>query len=269
MKYFSWLFLALFVPLKCFSYGYVSNVSSISSVSGSTNTYTWDYTMSLLPSPSQPGTLDAFNQDDAYLALAIYNNSTGKYYQWLAYSGPNYDLSSAVKPLSIDRAIFGFFNDTATSAEFEGMFLTSVDFENSCMNLVVMNSGGDILATVPGGTCTPLPVPDVKCETSGDLTLNHGTISSGSLNGNTATGEIKVTCTDDVRLNVSVTDHEVTLADNLVSDLYVNDTDMSSPLTITDKASSFTLTVKSILATAGTVEPGSYTGSTVMIISPY
>lgn len=270
MKYAYCLLVFFLIPFKCFSFGYLSNVTSVKSVSGGfPNTYSWVYTMTLVPFPSQPGTLDVLNRDDAYLALGIYNYSTGKYYSWGLYQGPHYSLSSAEKPLSIDTALLGFFDGTGSGAEFEGVFETAVDFENSCMNVVVMNDSGNILATVPGGTCSPLPVPDVTCETSGNLTLNHGSISSGSLNGNTASGDVKVTCTDDVRLKVSVLNHEVKLADNLVSNLYVNDTDISSPLTITDKASSFTLTVKSVLATKGTVEPGTYTGSTVLIISPY
>lgn len=127
---------------------------------------------------------------------------------------------------------------------------------------------------VPVGPCAPVIKPVLKCEVAGDTTINHRNVSDAAIDGNEAGATLQLTCTGTTKVIVSA-GRESFAGINLRADgsLY-------SKLTIGDKSAAIgvsvnvndglptPVTIKSTLYTKGTVEPGAFSGSTVVTISP-
>ena len=266
---------------KGFCTGYVTSVDTIKKLYEVDNyaMYQYNSTIQTVALPDQPlalGMLVGAVDLSAYSAvLALYNRSTGKYYDQEILRGGIFQLGSSDGIVSINTAIELYQSANPTSNIIIATDVVYTDFSNSCLQMAIVknsdleNGQSSSFTTIPGGNCAPIPPVDVTCELSANsLTLDHHTVSSNSANNNTASGALNVKCSDNVKLEVSTPTPSITLADGLDSNLYVNDHGMDTSLNI-DSAKNFTLIIESRLKKTGTILAGNYTGSYVLIISPY
>lgn len=127
---------------------------------------------------------------------------------------------------------------------------------------------------VPVGPCAPVTKPVLKCDITGNTTINHNNVSDAAINGNEADTTLELTCTGATRVIVSAG------REDLSGIKLRTDGSLYSKLTIGNKAAEFgvvigvengvptPVTIKSTLYSNGTVEPGAFSGSTVLMISP-
>lgn len=121
-------------------------------------------------------------------------------------------------------------------------------------------------ATFPAG-CTMAPPPNQWCKlTTPQLILDHGTITLGNAEGNTASDTIGVTCTApmEVKFNL-MTDDSYVYLDEGKSEITVNDMPLNSKISLEQGDS--LLYIKDKLT--GITSEGFHTGSSVLIMSPY
>lgn len=127
---------------------------------------------------------------------------------------------------------------------------------------------------VPVGPCAPVKKPALKCEIKGNTTINHENVSDAAIDGNEATVTLQLTCTG-VSSVIASASKENTSGVKLRADgsLY-------SKLTIDGKAPASgvpikveegmptPIFIKSTLSSNGAVQPGPFSGSTVLTVSP-
>jgi len=131
---------------------------------------------------------------------------------------------------------------------------------------------GSIVA--PVGPCAPVIKPALQCEIKGNAIINHRDVSDAAIDGNEAGTTLQLTCSGTTSVIASAS-KESPSGVKLKADgsLY-------SKLTIEDKAAApgvsikvedglaTPIAIKSTLYSKGTVEPGPFSGSTVLTISP-
>lgn len=276
------LILIIFFSVKGFCTGYVTSVSKVNLDYKIDNYAVYDYnaTMQTVASPDQPlpiatlvgGLIDLSNYS---AVLALYDNAKGKYYDQQILQGGIFSLGSADGIASINSTIAVYQQANPTNHIIIATDVVYSDFSNACLQMAIIKNSaiGDAKSsdfiTIPGGNCAPIPPILITCDLStNNLTLDHHTVSSNSVNDNTASGTITVTCSDTVKLQVSTPTPSITLTDGLDSYLYINDQSMDHFLNM-DSAKNFKLNIESRLKKNGTILTGDYTGSYILIISPY
>lgn len=131
-------------------------------------------------------------------------------------------------------------------------------------------SGG--LRPLPNHVCVwapPTPEPNACYVTNQNLEIDHGTLSSSGLNGNTATIDMVVRCqkpNTKVRFGLqSTNDGKITLIPGkLFSRIQINNKDLSNSDSIVEGNTRFT--VKSILEASGKIEAGTYSKTEILTI---
>lgn len=275
------LILIIFFPVKGFCTGYVTTVSGIKLDHKIDHYAMYEYntTMQTVALPDQPlalGTLVGAVDLSGYSAvLAIYDNAKGRYYDQEILKGGIFSLGPSDGVVSINDAIAVYQKANPTTDILIATDVVYTDFSNACMQMAVIKNSalGDAKSsdfiTIPGGNCAPIPPASVICDLSANnLTLDHHTVSSNSVNDNTASGTLNVTCSDNVKLQVSTPTPSITLTDGLDSHLYINNHSMDTFLNM-DSAKNFELKIESRLKKTGTILTGDYTGSYILIVSPY
>lgn len=133
------------------------------------------------------------------------------------------------------------------------------------------NSAGGLV--VPVGSCAPVIKPTLQCEIKGDTTIDHGKISDSYIDGNEALAIIQLTCTgaskvllytkqenrSGVKLRPDGSLHSKLTIDgkNTADGIYINITE-GAPIPVS---------IKSTLFSTGGIEPGGFSGSTVLVIT--
>lgn len=124
------------------------------------------------------------------------------------------------------------------------------------------------------GPCAPVIKPALQCEIKGDTIINHGSVSDNNINGNEAATTLQLTCT-------GISSVIATASKESPSGIKLRtDGSLYSKLTVEGKAPAdgvpikveegvpTPIFIKSTLFSKGTVEPGEFSGSTVLTISP-
>lgn len=125
---------------------------------------------------------------------------------------------------------------------------------------------GRCSSTSSGGGPEVSPEPDVVCSAS-DITLNHGVLSPDRLSGNTASGDIIVTCSNNGTGQLALTPYIIVLdsSSKLTSNLSINGA--SKPIVINFSPGGNTVNLSSKLSTFASVPAGNYSGSAVLTLT--
>ena len=126
----------------------------------------------------------------------------------------------------------------------------------------------------PAGPCAPVVKPAVKCEINGNSTIDHRAVFDNAIDGKEAVTTLRVKCTGGSSVIATAskdTPSGVPLRKNgsLYSKLTIDGKDPANGIPIKVEAGVYTpISLKSTLFSKGTVEPGAFSGSTVLTISP-
>lgn len=135
---------------------------------------------------------------------------------------------------------------------------------------------GGLLSTeataLPGSICGIAPPPTGGCTLPESVTLDHGTLSSNNISGNTISKEITIECTKEIdgRLYVEGLDNGVLdLGDSSIySTLSINNTNVTNSGVAVDLIiGNNSLQIKSTLSVNGTPSVGTHQGQGVMILA--
>ncbi|MHC2144083.1 MrpH family fimbial adhesin [Pseudomonas sp. 210_17 TE3656] len=126
----------------------------------------------------------------------------------------------------------------------------------------------------PVGPCAKVTKPALQCEIKGNTTIDHNNVSDAAIDGNEASVTLQLTCTGTSSVIASAS------KENTSGVKLRADGSLYSKLTIDGKAPAngvpvkveeglpTPIFIKSTLSSNGTVEPGPFSGSTVLTISP-
>jgi len=130
-----------------------------------------------------------------------------------------------------------------------------------CMTAIgwpsLVNAGND------NSSCSWIK-PTISCSVQNSLTLDHGNLLLGNVNGNKKSGYVNVTCSGALSAKVFPIMDTINLGSGLESKITVNgkSTEQTIPLT----AGSNSISVESTLVDSG-AKAGSFQGSTTLIVS--
>ncbi|MCK3863858.1 hypothetical protein [Pseudomonas sp. B329] len=140
--------------------------------------------------------------------------------------------------------------------------------------LAAVTSGGGV-QMAPFGPCTPVMAPALQCDIQGDTTIDHKSLPDNALDGAKASLLLNVQCKGGpASLIVSASrsnSNGVQLRSDgsLYSKITVNNEDATQGINVqVSDGTTAMLNITSTLSTHGTVEPGSFSGSTVVTVSP-
>lgn len=142
---------------------------------------------------------------------------------------------------------------------------------NPCFAIVNSDTlfGGIIVSN-----CVPLTSAAVRCDISGNTTIDHKTLLDSALNGAQASTKLNVKCNASASVSVRATrtnSYGVSLRndDSLYSVVTVNNRDSTNgiDMSVTGNLDS-PLNITSTLVTRGAVAPGPFSGSTVITVTP-
>jgi len=128
-------------------------------------------------------------------------------------------------------------------------------------------------AWLPVGTCTPVTPPILQCDITGNTNLEHGNLADNAVNGAQATTQLSLQCTGITQVSVRAGQENplgVRLRDDnsLYSRISINDKAAAEGVLVSVAANQITrIQVKSTLVTSGQVEPGPFSGSTVLTVT--
>ncbi|MNP46035.1 hypothetical protein D3C76_1400060 [compost metagenome] len=123
---------------------------------------------------------------------------------------------------------------------------------------------------VPVGTCAQVIKPTMQCEIKGNTNINHGNVSDAAIDGNEAATTLQLTCTGESSVIAKLSSAVNLRADrSLYSKLTVGGKSAQGGVEVfMEKDLPRPVVVKSTLFSSGTVEPGAFSGSTVLTIAP-
>lgn len=144
-----------------------------------------------------------------------------------------------------------------------------------CLSFSIATIGPMIGGAIsPFGPCARVKAPMLQCEISGDSTIDHKSLTDTQLNGARASIQLTVLCRgpSSVTITTSSTNYygvKLRSDGSLYSRISINGRDASygTYLPVRDNLPT-PIEVTSNLVTYGTVAPGSFSGSTVITISP-
>lgn len=123
------------------------------------------------------------------------------------------------------------------------------------------------------GPCARVAKPPLECSVSGNTTINHGAINDNAVNGNEATTQLQLRCTGSSSLIVTASKEnrsgvKLRADGSLYSKLTINGRPAADGVSVPImEGVSKTISLKSTLYSSGAVEPGNFSGSTVMTIT--
>jgi hypothetical protein len=143
-------------------------------------------------------------------------------------------------------------------------------FDQNCVGFVVENTAGIFGGATPiiGTSCGKVPPPDLVCTTSGKVTIDYGTLSSGQLNGATASTTLTFACNQAATATITLNDSVIDLGrkGDLTSAISIGGKDLASGSDVAVKNGTVTTTITSTLKAKGTPAAGAFEGSGVLII---
>lgn len=123
--------------------------------------------------------------------------------------------------------------------------------------------------TASGGCEGSLILPPVSavCEIQSPIEIDHGTVSASELNQHTATKDIHIVCNKETTASLSLLTYDLPMTPNssFSSRLYLNGVNKASRLTL--PAGTTGVQLKSILSADDRISAGTYSGSTVLILT--
>ncbi|EAW0727645.1 hypothetical protein BKF00_21720 [Salmonella enterica] len=123
------------------------------------------------------------------------------------------------------------------------------------------------VATIVGG-CAPIPPPGFSCNIdSQNIELDHHSLTKQSVNGNSVSTSINVSCDSEtaVKFSLSTDLDYIELSPSGTSELFVNDLPLNSEIELPAGSSTIKLNDK----LSGVTETGVSSGSSVLVIKPY
>lgn len=223
------------------------------------------------PSPCRS---DNYGVDTCVVELAMRPNpanasTIGERYEWRV-------------PVGRGKATMGdmltTLNRYGFSIPFRGSVLVSKQSNvNSemCLSFSVSTIGPAIGGVIGlFGPCTRVMPPILRCDISGDTTIDHKSLADTQLDGATASIQLTVHCkgTTSVTITTSISNYfgvKLRSDGSLYSRITVNGRDATYGTYQTVRDDEPTpVNITSTLITHGTVAPGSFSGSTVITISP-
>jgi hypothetical protein len=126
----------------------------------------------------------------------------------------------------------------------------------------------------PVGPCAKVIKPALQCEIKGNTTINHNNVSDAAIDGNEAAVTLQLTCTGTSSVIASASKESASgvklRADgSLYSKLTIDGKAPANGVPIkVEEGMPTPIFIKSTLTSNGTVEPGPFSGSTVLTISP-
>jgi hypothetical protein len=127
-------------------------------------------------------------------------------------------------------------------------------------------------AVFPGGSsCGQIPPLNLACTTSGKVTIDYGTLSSGQLNGATASTNLSFICNQAATASIKLNNSVIDLGRNgdLTAAISIGGKDLASGSDVAVTNGTVTTTITSTLKAKGTPAAGAFEGSGVLIIGYY
>jgi hypothetical protein len=144
-------------------------------------------------------------------------------------------------------------------------------FNSSCVGIAVWNINAVISiqgVRFPGSSCGVVPPLNLACDTSGKVTIDYGTLSSGQLNGATASTTLTFACNQAATATITLNDSVIDLGrkGDLTAAISIGGKDLASGSDVAVKNGTVTTTITSTLKAKGTPAAGAFEGSGVLII---
>ncbi|WP_455428435.1 hypothetical protein [Dryocola sp. LX212] len=173
---------------------------------------------------------------------------------------PDTEHGSSVPSVSCDLTIPDEVGGTVRWVPYEGnnyAYIKGAGVKNVCVN--------DVFA-FPGTPPNPTPVNPVSCSAT-SVSIDHKNITPQEFNGSIASGKTNVSCSGgDGTVKLSFSTSSINLTNGGKSNLHFNNATGETTTTFTfSEDSTKTIDIYSVLS--GSVSPGSFSGSTSLIMN--
>ncbi|WP_145493222.1 MrpH family fimbial adhesin [Yersinia aleksiciae] len=144
---------------------------------------------------------------------------------------------------------------------------------NTCFGILYWQGSGDSNFTsrlIPGSYCGAVPPTPETCEVTGDVYINHGSLSQQSVDGATKTEPLIINCTATTSVVLTlVGGQNISLGQNgnLKSTLKVSGQDLSNSVTVVAGVGNTSFPIESTLHAPALPDAGTFSGSGVVIMS--
>jgi len=146
---------------------------------------------------------------------------------------------------------------------------------SSCVGMVYIDrpSFGGHAILLPGSTCVVIPPNGSRCEINIPPYIQHGTLSTARINGNTASATGSITCNFSGTAAVSISADEASNViylngSKMVSEVQINGTNPDGSVILNVSANNPTpLNITSTLKSNGVVVAGKYTGTALFYVN--
>jgi len=149
-------------------------------------------------------------------------------------------------------------------------FTPLLTYPETCFGLIVWqgrgngNRSGKVL---PGSYCGKIPPPNLTCDLLGDVIYEYGSVAGHTVHGMAQTQNLSLTCTDTANITLTVPgEGGIIMGGGVTSQLFVNDTALSSGVRLTVSAGAQHIPIKSVLHSPAEPKPGHYEGSSVVVL---
>lgn len=144
-----------------------------------------------------------------------------------------------------------------------------------CISFAYANIGPSIgSASNAFGPCSPVVAPALRCDITGDININHRTLSDAEVDGAKASTTLNLQCRGPASVTVFASRtnaNGVLLRDDgsLYSKITINGKDATAGINVAVSNDQVTpMNIESTLVTRGAVTPGAFSGSTVITVTP-
>lgn len=183
-----------------------------------------------------------------------------------------------IKPSTSMKDVFDQMRKKGFSIPFHGSLFVPTATQTSssfCISFAFGYSWPGLGGVItPSGPCAPVIKPALQCDIKGNTTINHREMFSDAIDGNEAETQLQLTCTGSTIIKVYTRGDDplgVKLRANegLYSTLTIDSKKTSNGVFLDiENGSPRNISLKSTLVTKGVVNPGAFSGSTVLMISP-
>jgi len=142
----------------------------------------------------------------------------------------------------------------------------------ACVGLFYAKDSMSSITRMPGSICATPPEGDVSCDIeTPNLTLNHGAINLGEVDGNTVYDSLKITCNKKTNVDVFISEGAIGVALNkegtLISNIKVNGYPAGKGVRIVVEPTGEIVQVSSTLKSVGDISPGVFHAVAVAVLS--
>lgn len=147
-----------------------------------------------------------------------------------------------------------------------------VNWPDMCVGLMIWGGKGNIAGNksgeiVRGSYCGKVPPANVTCELENDIRYEYGTVSGIAVNGMTKTEYLSINCSHTADVVVTVGGGgSVPMGGGVTSRLSINGTDLGGGARLTAPAGVRRVPVTARLYSQAEPKPGTYQGSSVLVL---